>query len=292
MYITKLSAGRWVFVLLSVAFTAVLPQSALAEQVANQRMLVNAKTGKCLTIAGGRSTANNVEAVQFNCDSDRSRRWTLKQMAGDDIYQIQNVQTGKCLTIAGGESTANNVTALQFDCDSDRSRRWMLKKMAGDNVYQIKNLKTGKCLTIAGGESTANNVTALQFDCDSDRSRRWSIRLTQVSPQIRPPGPQPRISGLEGRFVRPMYKNGPARLDVCQHLGKYCGQAAANDYCYLMGYERATKFEIEPASPTRVINFGQECRGSVCRGFKFIDCITTAKERGKVRSWPAPMDPG
>jgi hypothetical protein len=89
-----------------------------------------------------------------------------------------------------------------------------------------------------------------------------------------------------------MYKNGPARLDVCQHFGKFCGQAAADDYCRIMGYERATKFEAEPATPTRVINFGQECKGPGCRGFKFIVCFTRAQERGKVREWPAKMDPG
>lgn len=114
----------------------------------------------------------------------------------------------------------------------------------------------------------------------------------QAAPQSRPATPQPRVSGLEGRFDRPMYKNGPTRLDICQHFGKYCGQAAADDYCQIMGYERATKFEIEPATPTRVINFGQECRGSVCRGFKSIDCFTRAQERGKVRNWPAKIDPG
>ena len=40
-------------------------------------MFINAKTNKCLTIAGGLSTANNVEAVQFDCDSDPSRSWYL-----------------------------------------------------------------------------------------------------------------------------------------------------------------------------------------------------------------------
>jgi cytolethal distending toxin subunit A len=73
-----------------------------AAPVTNEVMLVNAKTGKCLTIAGGVSTDNNVESVQFNCDSDPSRRWTLNEMTGGNIYQIKNVQTGKCLTIAGG----------------------------------------------------------------------------------------------------------------------------------------------------------------------------------------------
>src|SRR5262249_52841503 len=138
--------------------------SALPQPV----MLVNAKTGKCLTIAGGVSTDNNVEAVQFDCDRDPSRSWTLKKMAGGDIYQIKNVKTGKCLTIAGGESTDNNVTALQFECDSHPSRTWRISDVNGSRVYQIKNVQTGKCLTIAGGESTDNNVTALQFDCDTD----------------------------------------------------------------------------------------------------------------------------
>jgi len=49
-----------------------------AAPVANEVMLVNAKTGKCLTIAGGVSTNNNVMAVQFNCDTDLSRRWTIR----------------------------------------------------------------------------------------------------------------------------------------------------------------------------------------------------------------------
>jgi cytolethal distending toxin subunit A len=36
------------------------------------------QTNKCLTIAGGVSTDNNVGALQFNCDTDLSRRWTIR----------------------------------------------------------------------------------------------------------------------------------------------------------------------------------------------------------------------
>ena len=138
-------------------------------------MLVNLQTAKCLTIAGGVSTDNNVEALQFDCDKHPSRRWALTS-EGRDVYQIRNVQTGKCLTIAGGVSTDNNVTALQFDCDAHPSRRWRVEDVTGSGVYQIRNVQTGKCLTIAGGVSTDNNVTALQFECDSHPSRRWTLR--------------------------------------------------------------------------------------------------------------------
>ena len=98
-----------------------------SQPIANRRvMLINAQTGKCLTIAGGRSTDNNVTALQFDCDSDPSRTWRITP-TGDSVYQISNVQTGKCLTIAGGRSTDNNVTALQFNCDSDPSRTWRVR---------------------------------------------------------------------------------------------------------------------------------------------------------------------
>jgi len=163
--------GVFALVLLSGA-TAV----TFGAPVNNEVMLVNAKTGKCLTIAGGVSTDNNVESVQFDCDRHPSRRWTLNQTDGN-IYQIRNVQTRKCLTIAGGVSTDNNVTALQFNCDSHPSRTWSISDVTGSGVHQIRNVQTDKCLTIAGGVSTDNNVKALQFDCDADLSRRWTIRL-------------------------------------------------------------------------------------------------------------------
>jgi cytolethal distending toxin subunit A len=164
----------------SSATLSPLPQPSKAQQITNEHvMLVNAKTDKCLTIAGGVSTENNVEALQFDCDGDPSRSWIIRDMTGSGVYQIRNVLTGKCLTIAGGMSTDNNVTALQFDCDSDPSRTWRIRDVAGNGLYQIKNVQTGKCLTIAGGVSTDNNVRALQFDCDTDLSRRWTIRVKE-----------------------------------------------------------------------------------------------------------------
>jgi hypothetical protein len=97
-------------------------------------------------------------------------------------------------------------------------------------------------------------------------------------------------TALEGRFDRPKYKGGPARLDVCDHFAKACGQPAADDFCQMMGYARASKFETEHATPTRVMNFGQECQGAGCAAFKYIVCFTNAGQRGPVKDWPHTMD--
>ena len=67
-------------------------------------MLINLKTGKCLTISGGESDANNLETVQFDCDSHPSRSWMLRETS-NGVYQIRNVRTGKCLTIWAASAT-------------------------------------------------------------------------------------------------------------------------------------------------------------------------------------------
>ena len=144
-----------------------------ASRAANgSETLINGKTGKCLTIAGGTSPANNLTAVQFDCDGDLSRSWHFNP-AGN-AFQIQNAKTGKCLTIAGGTSPANNLEAVQFDCDSDPSRRWRYT-VVDATTFRLVNVHSGLCLTVAGG-GTGKNTTAVQFPCDGDPSRDWQIR--------------------------------------------------------------------------------------------------------------------
>ncbi len=145
--VRRAPAGLAASGLLALGLLHAIGAVTYAGPVPNEVMLVNDKTGKCVTIAGGVSHANNVPSVQFDCDSDPSRRWMLNQTAGD-IYQA-----------------------------SHPSRTWRIDDVTGSGIYQLRNVRTNKCLTIAGGESHDNNVPTLQFNCDSDQSRRWTIRL-------------------------------------------------------------------------------------------------------------------
>jgi cytolethal distending toxin subunit A len=54
------------------------PSVSLAQT--GQGKLINVQTGKCLTIAGGESTQNNVPALQFTCDNHPSRRWNFQRV--------------------------------------------------------------------------------------------------------------------------------------------------------------------------------------------------------------------
>jgi hypothetical protein len=44
-------------------------------------LIENGRSGKCLTIAGGASAENGV-AVQYECDGEQSRRWSIRLAAG------------------------------------------------------------------------------------------------------------------------------------------------------------------------------------------------------------------
>jgi hypothetical protein len=144
------------------------PRSVADEQV----QLVNALTEKCLTIAGGALSTNGLHAVQFTCDGDPSRRWSLLKLS-NGTYQIKNVKTEKCLAVEN-DSSDNNARTVQFDCDGQPARVWRIADIPGKT--QIANLKSGKCVTIAGGVSRENNVESVQYNCDQDQSRSWVIK--------------------------------------------------------------------------------------------------------------------
>jgi cytolethal distending toxin subunit A len=145
--------------------------------------IVNAKSGLCLTIAGG-GTTNNAEVVQYLCDDHPSRFWTLSVVQGTDIVHVKNVNSGLCLTVAGG-GTDRNVTSVQYPCDDHPSRRWRYTGV-DDKTFRLVNVNSNLCLTIAGGGSNAND-RAVQFPCDGHPSRDWRFRIISATAEPRVP---------------------------------------------------------------------------------------------------------
>jgi cytolethal distending toxin subunit A len=143
---------------------------SLSALAAHELRLVNSQSGKCLTIAGGATFANNVDAAQLDCNRDPLQLWWLEEeTTGGGIYQIKNTQTTLCLTIAGGTSPENYVPALQYECDHHPSRTWRIRDVGG-GIYQIENVHTHKCLTISDRDSTP-----VQYDCDADPASLWTL---------------------------------------------------------------------------------------------------------------------
>jgi len=81
--------------------------------------------GLCLSPAGG-STAKNAPIVEYYCDADPSRHWTVTALTwSSGTYAIRNVKSNMCLSPAGG-GTAEGTVIVQYYCDGDPSRLWTL----------------------------------------------------------------------------------------------------------------------------------------------------------------------
>lgn len=66
------------------------------------------------------------------------------------------------------------------------------------------------------------------------------------------------------------------RLDYCTLWGKECGKKVANQYCQMLGYEKAKRFEIAPnVGLTNYIATRARCTGWTCNGFMSIDCVAS-----------------
>ena len=104
-------------------------------------------------------------------------------------------------------------------------------------------------------------------------ARRSGLRVTVVLVSaVAVAGP---LAGEERLFVEPSH--GDFRVDACESWGQGCGQQAADAFCQLQQFERASEFRIDPrigaATPTRTLRDQRICDQPHCDGFKTITCV-------------------
>lgn len=125
--------------------------------------ITNVKSGKCLSLANGGSTANNVSAILYTCISGAAEQsWEPQGTA------YVNRKSGKCLSLADGGSTANGTKAIQYTCNGGAEQSWFLNDgqlLSGKNV--------NKCLSTPGG-ATGDNTNAVIYDCNGAPEQQWS----------------------------------------------------------------------------------------------------------------------
>ncbi|MFJ8535854.1 protein kinase [Streptomyces sp. NPDC093591] len=151
------------------------PSASASEATGNGTTyrLVNAKSGKCLSLDNGGSAVNGTSAIQWACNGGDEQRW---YWAGPSSDMLKNVKTGKCLSIADHGSTANGARAIQSTCISDwdaPEQRW-----ARATGGQIKNGKSARCLSIEGGGNTDNGAQAIQSTCITEWNapeQQWKL---------------------------------------------------------------------------------------------------------------------
>lgn len=81
-------------------------------------------------------------------------------------------------------------------------------------------------------------------------------------------------------FFYPMYHG--SRLSYCTADKKICGLDLATKYCKLLGYDRASRVEVDHnVGLTRYPDPGKslQCQGYECDGFKWLTCVESLKKK-------------
>lgn len=84
------------------------------------------------------------------------------------------------------------------------------------------------------------------------------------------------VAAAHAIFEKPSINIGAGltkRLDLCRVWGSECGQSAANAFCALQGYSRATRYSPDhDIGETAIISSHQICNNPACDGFARIEC--------------------
>lgn len=141
-----------------VALAAAITPSAAAATYYN---LVNYESGKCMSVAGGGSTANGAKIVQWTCNDKGEQLW---YRVGD---QLKNRESGKCLSAPGGGSSENGAQLVQWTCNGSSEQKW------NPSDGFLINHKNGKVASVAGGGSSENGAKIVQWTATGKPEQGW-----------------------------------------------------------------------------------------------------------------------
>lgn len=150
-------------VLVGVAGVAIAAAITPPASAATYYNLVNHKSGKCMSVAGGGSTANGAKIVQWTCNAKGEQLW---YRVGD---QLKNRKSGKCLSVSGGGSSDNGAELVQWSCNGAFEQMWN----PSDGL--LINHKNGKVASVSGGGSTENGAKIVQWTASGRAEQSWTF---------------------------------------------------------------------------------------------------------------------
>ncbi|MET9909896.1 RICIN domain-containing protein [Streptomyces sp. NPDC006476] len=148
----------------ALTVTALAASAPSAGAVDVYSRVQNYKSGRCLSLAGGGSTADGTNAVIYTCGTGHEQYWFEATPSGE----LRNLKSGKCLSLAGGGATANGTEVILWSCNGRSEQEWDYS-----STGQLYNIKAGKCMSTAGGGGTANNTKVIIYNCLGSTEQEW-----------------------------------------------------------------------------------------------------------------------
>ena len=219
----------------------------------------DAATGQVtLTLKGH---TDGVNSLAFSPDGKR----IVSGGISDPTLKVWDAATGQVTLTLTGHAQGLNSVAFSPDGKRIASGSW-------DRTVKLWDAQTGQeILTL---KDHTDKVTRVCFSPDGKRLasasydktvKVWAVKDSQLISQTSAASP-----GGTQTFAKPT-ANG-YRVDRCLFWAQQCDEPAASAWCRTQGYSRATNWQSENASPTRILGDGKICNTPSCGGFSSITC--------------------
>lgn len=147
------------------AFTS-RDSAGLVSQPSGEYRLVNAQSGKDITVTTGSSGA-----TQFPWNEVASQRWLFLPQA-DGTHFIGNPASNLWLDVAG-QSTANDALLQLKPATNSAFQRWQVQRTPG-GAFTLLNSGSQRVADVQAA-SRADNAPAIQYSSNGGQNQRWHL---------------------------------------------------------------------------------------------------------------------
>ena len=136
---------------------------------------VNAKTGKVLSISGGKAVRGAKLVTQAD-SSKPQQRWTLTStsLIPEGVYVIANTSAKEVLDVAGAKRT-NGVNVGSHEANGGNNQKFTITHLGGE-VYSIRNVATKRAVEVANA-STKPGGNVQMYTWHSGGGQKWKAQL-------------------------------------------------------------------------------------------------------------------
>ena len=139
--------------------------------------IVNATTGKAITISGNATRASATVGVDENADNSIAQKFYLRSVpaVSDGTYYIcLSSDSGMVLDVTGG-SRKNNANLELWQRGSSNNQRFTFTAL-DSGLYKIANVATARVLDVSGA-STKTGANVAMYKWHGGANQRWRIEF-------------------------------------------------------------------------------------------------------------------
>lgn len=134
--------------------------------------IVSRKSGKCLDIEGGKTSAG-ANVLQWDNNGGTNQMWYIVSNS-DGSYTLKSVLSNKVLDVEDN-STKNGGNVIVWNSNNQDNQKWWITSL-GNGYYSIISKRSGKSIDVEEN-STKNGGNVIQWDYHGGENQQWELEV-------------------------------------------------------------------------------------------------------------------